>query len=401
MWGCGIGNLIPFQGRLYVFYSGMDKDPLTFVDLFAGIGGFHEAFHELGAACVMACERDKHARLTYQEFHRKKVADPDLFFSECKDTDKGAWRFPRDLTEVTKSGGKDDKWNDDQMAESIEHIRRRTVKFNLLCAGFPCQPFSHAGKRLGFDDARGTLFFDVALMLKARKPEAFFLENVRGLIRHRYDVGAPVTLNGAILPGIGATLGRILNVLFSTDPDVGLGYHYPNVDKKDPRYVAPGVFLVRASDHSLPQHRPRIFIIGFKSKAEAEAFVMPRLRSPTAGSLAKKLGVAEVFVDSKGEKPRKIGFTLRCGGKQSPIIARQNWDSYYVRREGGDDIKDMRIEWQHALGLQGFPDRRGLPDGVSSGQMMKQLGNSVAVPAIKAWGRSMLVAMGRSLDSED
>jgi DNA (cytosine-5)-methyltransferase 1 len=377
-----------------------DNPGPTFIDLFAGIGGFHEAFHDLGAECVMACERDKHARLTYQAFHRNKVAEPGLFFSECKEEDNGVWRFPRDLTHVTKTGGKNDLWNDEQKAESIEHIRRRTVKFNLLCAGFPCQPFSHAGKRLGFDDARGTLFFDVALMLKARAPEAFFLENVRGLIRHRYDGDTPVTLNDEILPGIGATLGRILNVLFSTDPDVGLGYHYPNVDKKDPRYIAPGVFLVRASDHSLPQYRPRIFIIGFKSKADAEKFVLPPLRSPVAGSLAKKLGVAGVFMDAKGVKPRNVGFTLRCGGKQSPIVARQNWDSYYVIRQKGGDVEPMRIEWEHGLGLQGFPPR-ALPDGVKPAQGMKQLGNSVAVPAIRAWGKKMLLAMGYVLNEKD
>jgi DNA (cytosine-5)-methyltransferase 1 len=372
----------------------------TFIDLFAGIGGFHEAFHELGAECVMACERDKHARLTYQAFHRNKVADPDLFFSECNADEDGVWRFPRDLTHVTKTGGKDDKWNEAQRKESLEHIRRRTVKFTLLCAGFPCQPFSHAGKRLGFDDARGTLFFDVALMIKARNPEAFFLENVRGLIRHRYDGSVPITLNGEILPGIGATLGRILNVLFSTNPEVGLGYHYPKVDKKDPRYIAPGVFLVRASDHSLPQYRPRIFIIGFKSKADADKFEMPPLRSPVAGSLAKKLGVVGVFMDAKGEKPRKIGFTLRCGGKQSPIFARQNWDSYYVVRQKGGEVEPMRIEWEEGLGLQGFP-RRDLPDGVKPAQGMKQLGNSVAVPAIRAWGRKILLALGYEPSKED
>ena len=378
----------------------MAKEPPTFIDLFAGIGGFHEAFHGLGAKCVMACERDKHARISYQAFHQKKVEEPEQFFSECKDDDKGVWRFPRDITKITKTYGRDDKLNDEKMAESIEHIKFRTQKFSLLCAGFPCQPFSHAGKRLGFDDARGTLFFDVALMLKARKPEAFFLENVRGLIRHRYDGGSPVTLNGETLTGVGATLGRILNVLFSTDPEVGLGYHYPYVDKRDPRYIAPGVFLVRASDHSLPQYRPRIFIIGFKSKADAEKFEMPVPRRPALGSLAKKLGVAGVFMDAKGEKPRKIGFTLRCGGKQSPIVARQNWDSYYVIRERGGDIEPMRIEWNHGLGLQGFPPR-DLPDGVKPAQGMKQIGNSVAVPAIRAWGRKILVAIGYEPRNED
>jgi DNA (cytosine-5)-methyltransferase 1 len=394
MFSRGIGYLIPFQGRLDVFYSGMAKEPPTFIDLFAGIGGFHEAFHGLGAECVMACERDKHARISYQAFHQKKVVEPEQFFSECKDDDKGVWRFPRDITKVTKTHGKDDKLNDEKMVESIDHIKYRTQKFALLCAGFPCQPFSHAGKRLGFDDARGTLFYDVALILKARTPGAFFLENVRGLIRHGYNEHEPVTLNGEELKGIGSTLGRILNVLFSTNPGIGLGYYYPEVDKNDPRYIAPGVFLVRASDHSLPQYRPRIFIIGFKHKSDAARFKMPEPERLPKSSLATKLKVHEVFMDKKGTRPRTVGFTLRCGGKQSPITAKQNWDSYYVVREEGGDVDTMRIEWKQGLKLQGFPGRQSLPDGVSPGQMMKQLGNSVAVPAIKAWGQQLLLALG-------
>ena len=370
-----------------------EKPSPTFIDLFAGIGGFHEAFHRLGAECVMACERDKHARLTYQAFHQKKVVEPEQFFSECTDVDKGVWRFPRDITKVTKTHGKEDKLNDEKMAESIDHIKSRTQKFSLLCAGFPCQPFSHAGKRLGFDDARGTLFYDVALILKARRPGAFFLENVRGLIRHGCNEHEPVTLNGEELEGVGSTLGRILNVLFSTNPGIGLGYYYPEVDKNDPRYIAPGVFLVRASDHSLPQHRPRVFIIGFKTKAAAQSFQLPKIRRPSAKSLAQMLEVSGVFMDEAGVRTRKIGFTLRCGGKQSPIKAKQNWDSYHVREAKGGDVEPKRIEWKHGLRLQGFP-KRSLPVGVSPAQMMKQLGNSVAVPAIKAWGKQMLLALG-------
>jgi DNA (cytosine-5)-methyltransferase 1 len=237
-------------------------------------------------------------------------------------------------------------------------------------------------------------------MLKAQSPEAFFLENVRGLVRHGYKHGEAITLNGLKLDGIGSTLGRILNILFSSNPKVGLGYYHPKFDKDDPRCVAPGVFLVRASEHALPQHRPRIFIIGFKSKADADKFKMPARRRPSDASLASKLNVFGVFMDSEGAKPRKIGFTLRCGGKQSPIVARQNWDSYYVIKEEGGDVEPMRIEWEHGLRLQGFP-YRPLPEGVRPAQGMKQLGNSVAVHAVKAWAKQILIAMGYLEDSED
>jgi len=384
---------IPFHGRLDVFYSSMSQEKPTFIDLFAGIGGFHEAFHDLNAQCVMACERDKHARLTYQAFHRGKVLEPQRFFSECTDDADGFWMFPTDITKVTKTLGKADKLSEEQKQDSVEHIKRRTQKFNVLCAGFPCQPFSHAGKRLGFDDSRGTLFYDVAMMLKACEPGGFFLENVRGLIRHRFDEDIPVLLNGQKVEGVGMTLGCILNILFSKNPEVGLGYYYPEVDKDDARYVAPGVFLVKASDHSLPQHRPRIFIIGFKSAAAAKRFKMPKTKRPSDKSLAKKLDVKNVYMDALGKKHRTIGFTLRCGGKQSPIVSRQNWDSYYVAEEEGGEIEPKRIEWKHGLKLQGFKSRK-LPSGVKLAQGMKQLGNSVAVPAIKAWGKEMLLAMG-------
>ena len=381
----------------------------TFIDLFAGIGGFHEAFHELGAECVMACERDKHARITYEAFHRKKVTALEDFFAVCNDESPGLWRFPSDITKVTRTCLWDEKLNtahlneshdkqldeelEQQVENSLKHIKERTPAFSVLCAGFPCQPFSQAGKRLGFNDSRGTLFHDVSLMLKARSPDAFFLENVRGLVRHGYKHGEAITLNGLMLDGIGLTLGRILNILFSSNPKVGLGYYHPKFDKDDPRCVAPGVFLVRASEHALPQHRPRIFIIGFKSKADADKFEMPARRRPSDTSLASKLDVFDVFMDREGAKPRKIGFTLRCGGKQSPIKAKQNWDSYHVREAKGGDVKPKRIEWKHGLRLQGFP-KRALPDGVKPAQGMKQLGNSVAVPAIKAWGKQMLLALG-------
>jgi len=388
-----------------------DKSHPTFVDLFSGIGGFHEAFHALnfGAECVMACERDRYARITYKFFHQKKVNDPEGFFSECRDDAPGFWRFPSDITKVTKTSlwgelggsarlnefreGMFDEQLDVKVQESIEHIRLRTPEFSVLCAGFPCQPFSQAGKRLGFNDSRGTLFHDVSLIIKARQPGAFFLENVRGLIRHGCRQGETITLNGMILDGIGSTLGRILNILFSDEPGVGLGYYYPRFNKKDPRCIAPGVFLVRASDHSLPQHRPRIFIIGFRSQADADRFVMPTSRGPRSNELAKKLGVSQVFMDAKGEKPRTIGFTLRCGGTQSPIVARQNWDSYHVVKVKNGPIEPMRIEWKHGLSLQGFAPR-DLPIGVKPAQGMKQLGNSVAVPAVRSWGRQILLAMG-------
>jgi len=127
-----------------------------FIDLFAGIGGFHQAMSELGGKCVFASEIDINARKTYE--HNFKKHSPHLFKDRL---------FNKDIKTI--------------MPEEIPD-------FDVLCAGFPCQPFSQAGKKYGFDDnhksERGNLFFDIAEIIKVKRPKAFFLENVRGLINH-------------------------------------------------------------------------------------------------------------------------------------------------------------------------------------------------------------------------
>jgi DNA (cytosine-5)-methyltransferase 1 len=92
---------------------------------------------------------------------------------------------------------------------------------------------------------------------------------------------------------------------------------------------------------------------------------------------------------------REVGFTLRCGGKRSPIDDKRNWDQYHVLGKRAKRVKPMPITWKHGLKLQGFPGKKRLPAGVSSAQMMKQLGNSVAVPAIKAWGEQIAKAIAK------
>ena len=127
-------------------------DGYTFIDLFAGIGGFHLALHNLGAKCVFISEFDKYARETYKQNFKK--IDPELISSD---------RFGGDITKID--------------AKNIPD-------FNVLCAGFPCQPFSVAGYKKGFEDTRGTLFFDIARIIEEKKPQAFILENVKGLLIH-------------------------------------------------------------------------------------------------------------------------------------------------------------------------------------------------------------------------
>jgi len=280
-----------------------------FIDLFSGIGGFHLALHNLGAECVFASEWDDHARKTY-ELNFKSIS-PELF---------ALGNFAGDITKVDKNLIPD---------------------FDILCAGFPCQPFSQAGHKLGFDDTRGTLFFDIVEIIRIKQPQAFFLENVRGLFKH----------------DDGNTFEIIQNTLTK---DLGYSLHYS---------------IVKASEHGLPQHRPRLFMVGFKNPNTE--FQYPEKRE-------LQFNMSEVM---KGKVDREIGFTLRVGGGRSPIDDRRNWDGYIV------DGEVRRITPSEGKKMQGFPDDFKFP--VSNSEALKQLGNSVAVNAIQDWAEELI----RSLES--
>jgi len=281
-----------------------------FIDLFAGIGGFHLAFHKAGAECVFASEWDEDARLTYEANFRK--ISPKLFKSN---------NFAGDITQIKKS--------------SIPN-------FDILTGGFPCQPFSQAGHGRGFKDVRGTLFFDIAEIIEVKKPQAFFLENVQRL--HSHDNGKTFKI-----------IERVLTK--------ELGYSFFHK-------------IVRASDHGLPQHRPRIFMIGFRDpKIE---FEIPKKRE-LLFNMSDVMG---------GEVDREIGLTLRVGGKSSPIHDRRNWDGYIV------DGETRRLTPREALKMQGFPSNFIFP--VNDSVAMKQLGNSVAVKAVHAYAKQILSSLENS-----
>lgn len=286
----------------------------TFIDLFAGIGGFHLAFHNAGAECVFASEWDEAARMTY-ETNFSKIS-PEIFKKDL---------FAGDITQVDK---------------------KRIPDFDILCAGFPCQPFSQAGFKKGFDDIRGTLFFDIAEIIKIKKPKAFFLENVRGLYSH----------DG------GRTFETIKKTLTE---ELGYTFHHS---------------IVKASDHGLPQHRPRLFMVGFKDK-KAD-FKFPEKRK-------LKFTMSDVM---KGDVDREIGFTLRVGGKKSPIDDRRNWDGYIV------DGEIRRLTPNEGKRMQGFPSNFKFP--VSDSQALKQLGNSVAVLAIQDYAMAILKTLNEGSNAK-
>jgi len=287
---------------------------LTFIDLFAGIGGFHLALHNVGAECVFASEWDEPARLTYETNFSK--LSPKLFKSG---------NFVGDITKVDK---------------------KNIPNFDILCAGFPCQPFSQAGFKKGFADIRGTLFFDIAEIIRIKKPRAFFLENVRGLYTHDE----------------GRTFETIKKTLTE---DLGYSFHHA---------------IVKASDHGLPQHRPRLFMVGFRDPNTE--FEFPRKRK-------LKFTMSDVM---KGEVDREIGYTLRVGGKRSPIDDRRNWDGYIV------DGEVRRLTPAEGKKMQGFPASFKFP--VSDSEALKQLGNSVAVTAIQDYAEAIVESLGKKISAK-
>ena len=248
-----------------------------FIDLFSGIGGFHYAMHNLGGECVFASEIDLHARKTYEN-NFKKIS-PKLFETES--------------------------FNDDIRKISINDI----PDFDVLCAGFPCQPFSQAGHKKGLDDSskseRGNLFYIIADIISEKRPKAFFLENVRGLVNHDN----------------GKTFKIIREIL-----EIELGYSF---------YCE----IVKASDYGLPQLRPRAFMIGFRNENFLKSFSFPLKKT-------LKFNMSDVF---EGKCTREIGFTLRVGGRGSDITDRRNWDSYIV------DGFVKKIMPEQAKKMQGFP----------------------------------------------
>ena len=286
------------------------NEEFKFIDLFAGIGGFHIALHNLGGKCVFASEMDIHARKTYE--HNFKKISPELF--------------------------KNKMFNDDIRKMNVSEI----PDFDILCAGFPCQPFSQAGHKRGFNDnhnsERGNLFFNIVEILQEKKPKGFFLENVRGLIKH----------------DDGNTFKVIRNIL---ENELGYSFYFK---------------IVKASDYGLPQLRPRAFMIGFRDEGIMKGFQFPPNKP-------LKFNMSDVW---NGQCSREIGFTLRVGGRGSTITDRRNWDAYYV------DGKVKQLGVEQGKKMQGFPDKYEFP--VSKTQGIKQLGNSVAIDAVQEVAKQML-----------
>lgn len=345
-----------------------------FIDLFAGIGGFHQAMHHVGGSCVFASEMDKHARLTYEENY-KSIA-PDLF--------KDGYRlFNVDITE-----------------EDPENI----PDFDVCCAGFPCQPFSIAGQRKGFEDTRGTLFFNIVNIVKSKiesgsPPRVLFLENVKGLRNH--------------------DKGRTLKVILETLEELGYGY---------------SIEILNAKYFGVPQNRERLFIVSwYKGLVNCDRFQFPYGIDQFGNSIydkekvakyARKTQVSDIFEPKKsldayytisdkmwiGHKNRKIRNRLNGKGFGyslfkddsiycSTISARYWKDGSEILIDQSDmGLNPRRLTPVEAGRLQGYNItgdgwEKGVNPIISSQPPFKivvsrkeayhQFGNSVAVPVIK------------------
>ena len=289
-----------------------------FIDLFAGIGGIRIPFDELGGQCVFTSEFDKFAQKTYAANFGEKPSG--------------------DITLI------DEK-------DIPEH--------DILLAGFPCQAFSHAGLKKGFEDTRGTLFFDIARIVSHHRPKAFLLENVKGLRGH--------------------DKGRTMKTIIKTLNEMEYYLH---------------VEVLNAKHFGLPQNRERIFIVGFKNPVNFN-FPQPPMKPTRLGKILQprtkeKYTISDrIWASHQMRKERAkskgygFGYSLfnRDSTHTSTISARYYKDGSEILIEQKDKNPRM-LTPREAARLQGFPEDFLIP--VSNGQAYKQFGNAVAVNVIRA-----------------
>jgi len=376
-------NLLPRPPACHPHYA------FRFVDLFAGIGGIRHGFEAIGGQCVFTSEWNKHAVRTYKA---NWYCDPD------------AHQFNDDIREVTlshQSGVTDD--------EAAQHIRDAIPAHDVLLAGFPCQPFSLAGvskknalgRAHGFAcDTQGTLFFDVARIIDARRPAIFVLENVKNLKSH----------DG----------GKTFRIIMQTLDD--LGY-----DVADAAESGPDDPKIIDGKHFLPQHRERIVLVGFRRDLNLGGnFTLRDLpglwpaRRPTIADLLEPVVDAKFILtpvlwkylyryaqkhQAKGNgfgfgmvdptNPHSIARTLsaRYYKDGAEILIDRGWDKALGERDFDDPEnqrhRPRRLTPRECARLMGFETPQGyhfrIP--VSDTQAYRQFGNSVVVPAFAAVAR--------------
>lgn len=358
---------------------------MKFIDLFAGIGGFRFGMESAGHECVAFCEIDKFARASYKAIHNTE-GEIEL----------------HDITQVT-----------DNEIRSIGHV-------DAICGGFPCQAFSIAGNRRGFEDTRGTLFFEIARFASILKPKYLFLENVKGLLNH--------------------DKGDTFEVILSALDELGYDVEWQVLNSKD---------------FGVPQNRERVFIIGHlrgqrgrkifpiggkneKSSANKQIKVVGNIRKngkSQSGQIVsneiKKYGVLQPNFNQSGVVYETDGIspttrTMQGGGLEPKIRVREATKQGYTEASVGDSVnlaypnsktrrgivgkqiantlltgesqgvvepsfRIRKLTPRECWRLQGFPDWAfdKAQEVNSNSQLYKQAGNSVTVNVIKEIARCL------------
>ena len=338
----------------------------TFIDLFAGIGGIRLPFQELGGKCVFSSEWDKFAQRTYA-----------ANYGEVPSGD------------ITKISAK----------EIPDH--------DILMGGFPCQAFSQAGLKKGFEDTRGTMFFEIQRILCEKRPKVFLLENVKQLKGHDK----------------GRTLQAILNILtgeshLSLD-DIPMSEDARNSLGKKLNYWV-DFKVLRAADFGVPQNRERIFIVGFDKDYFGENFdfeknfnwPVPTYESTRVGDILESQELLNAQEDKytisdklwAGHQRRKEEHKTKGNGFGCSIYtadsAYTNTISARYYKDGSEILIDQshlgknprKLTPRECARLQGFPEEF-IVDAVSQAQIYKQFGNSVCVKVIRAVAKQIVETM--------
>ena len=349
---------------------------IRFFDMFSGIGGFRLGLESIdGYKCIGHCEIDKFANASYCAIFK---TEGEVYFNDATKLN------PKDIPD-----------------------------FDLLCAGFPCQSFSVAGKRRGFDDARGTLFFEIAKVLKEKRPKYFMLENVPGLLSHNK--------------------GETFTVILSTLSDLGYGVEWQ---------------VLNSADFAVPQSRKRVYLVGYRD-ARCAGKILPftecnpqNLKQIVGGSQGQRTydidGLSSTLAANSGGQGGKTGLYIdlnidpeitrlcRCikSRYNSGITKRKGENSGWIespmacldpgrlnKRQNGrrfksdnepmftltaqdrhgilDKFRIRKLMPKECLRLQGFPDDRidKILAITSDSQAYKQAGNAVTVNVVNAIGK--------------
>ena len=311
------------------------KNNFKFIDLFCGLGGFRIALEKQNCNCVFSSDIDKAVAQVYE--------------NNFGDYPSG---------DITKIDSKD------------------IPDFDILCGGFPCQSFSIAGKRLGFEDSRGTMFFEVARILKEKKPKAFILENVKGITNHEG----------------GKTLKTILDILDDLD--------YTYVNK-----------VINAKDVGIPQNRERWYCVGIRKDLNIK--LNPDMIFPTeqtnffsyddiidVNNIYKEYKISDIcenniqkHIDKVKEKKSK--YTLAYEIRPSRCQFKTDGISPCLTAKmgtGGNNVPvvvelNRKLTEKECLKLMGYPEDYKIGNG---SQAYKQIGNSVVVPVLEQISKSLV-----------